>query len=86
MTKNYIVLAQIAYNLQDAGEELSKIIEMIRPNEEIDENEFNVRMAHLYNHLNTAWNVRNLDSDDFESANEEQLNLWKKFPKDMTPL
>jgi hypothetical protein len=86
MTKDYVVLAQIAYDLQDASEELSAIIELIRPNEEIDEDEFNVRFAHLYWHLNSAWNVRNLSDKDLDSANSEQSNLWGKFPKDLNPL
>ena len=86
MTKDYVVLAQLDYDLQDASEELSKITELIHPNVEIDEEEFNVRMAHLYSHLNAAWNIRNLSSDDLESADEEQLELWKEFPRDLKPL
>lgn len=86
MTKDYVVIAQIAYDLQDASEELSAIIELIRPNEEIDEDEFNVRFAHLYSHLNAAWNVRNLSSEELESADGEQSDAWKEFPKDLKPL
>ena len=86
MTNDPVVLAQIAYDLQDASEELSAIIELIRPDKEIDEDEFNVRFAHLYWHLNSAWSVRNLIGEDLDSANDEQLNLWGEFPKDLKPL
>ncbi len=86
MTKDYAVLAQIAFDLQDASEELSKIIEMIRPPDEIDEDEFNVRMAHLYSHLNAAWNVRNTTGDALEFADKRQRNSWKRFPEDLQPL
>ncbi len=86
MTKDYLVLAQIGYDLRDAIEELQKIIELSHPNTEFDEDEFNVRMAHLYSHLNTAWNVRNLVEKDLETADGNQLNLWKEFPKDITPM
>jgi hypothetical protein len=86
MTNDYVVIAQIAYDSQDASEELSAIMELIEPNKEIDEEEFNVRFAHLYSHLNAAWNVRNLSSDDLESAVEKQLDLWKEFPTDLKPL
>ncbi len=86
MTKDYVVIAQIAYDLQDANEELLEIMELIRPDVEIDEDEFNVRMAHLYSHLNSAWNCRNLTSDDLDSADGHQLDLWKRFPEDLKPL
>lgn len=48
MTNDYVVIAQIAYDLQDASEELPAIMELIEPNKEIDEDEFNIRIAHLY--------------------------------------
>jgi hypothetical protein len=86
MTKDYVVLAQIGYDLQDASEELSKITEMMHPNKEIDEDAFNVRMAHLYSHLNAAWNIRNLTGDDLECADGNKIDSWKEFPKDLTPL
>lgn len=86
MTNDYVVIAQIAYDLQDASEELVELLKLIEPHKEIDEDEFNVRFAHLYSHLNAAWNVRNLSSDDLESANGKQLDLWTEFPTDLKPL
>ncbi len=86
MTEDYVVQAHISYDLQDASEELSKLIEMIRPGEAIDEGEFNVVFAHLYWHLNSAWNARNLTSDDLESAHGERMNLLGQFPSDIKPL
>lgn len=86
MNKNYLVLAQISYDLHDASEQLSEIIKLIQPDAEIDENEFKWRMAHLYSHLNTAWNIHNLTNEVLESADGKQLDLWKEFPKDLKPL
>jgi hypothetical protein len=86
MTKDYVVIAKIAYDLQDASDDLSKIMELFRQNIEIDEDEFKWRMAHLYNHLNTAWNVRNLSDNELEFADRNQRNLWKKFPEDLEPM
>jgi hypothetical protein len=86
MTKDYVVVAKIAYDLQDASDELSEIMELFRPNIEIDEEEFKWRMAHLYNHLNTAWNVRNLSDNELEFADGKQIDLWKEFPKDLEPM
>lgn len=79
------MIAQIAYDLQDAAQELSEIMKLISSQTAIDKDEFNVRMAHLYSHLNTAWNVRNLTSNDLDSADGKQRDLWMKFPEDLTP-
>jgi len=86
MTEDYLVLAQIAYDLQDASEELSKLKEMFSPNVKIDENEFRVNMARLYAHLNSAWNIRNLNGKVLESTDKTTRIHWKKFPKDIDPL
>jgi hypothetical protein len=86
MTHDYNVRAQIAYNLTDALEELSHIIEMFGPEAEIDEDGFRARMAHLYWHLNTAWNMRNVSGDEFQLAGKGQLNAWGQFPGDLEPL
>lgn len=83
MTEDYNVRAQIAYNLQDAQEELSHLIQAFHPESDIDEDEFRVGMAHLYSHLNTAWNMRNASGKDFEAAGGEQLRAWKQFPTDI---
>lgn len=86
MNQDYEVCAYIAWNLDDACEELSQIIEMIRPDAEIDEAEFKSRLTHLYSHLNTAWNVRNESSDSINAASAEKLQAWKLFPKDINTL
>ena len=86
MNKEYEVLAYISWNLEDAIEQLTKISKMITPNAEIDEEIFNVGMADLYGHLNTAWNVRHLKSGDLNSADGEQIDLWKQFPDDIKPI
>ena len=83
MNQDYETLAYITWNLEDAQEELSRILESIRPGAEIDEADFRARMAHLYSHLNTAWNVRNASASDIDAADGEQLNAWKRFPGDI---
>jgi len=86
MTKDYVVIAKIANDLQDASDELSEIMELFRPNIGVDEDEFKWRMAHLYSHLNVAWNVRNLSFEELNSADGKQIDLWKEFPKDLEPM
>jgi hypothetical protein len=85
MNIDYAVKAAISYNLEDALEELAQISDMFRPNVEVDESELKVRMAHLYSHLNTAWNMRNVSEADLESADGEQMKEWSRFPTDLDP-
>ena len=85
MQQDHTVKAAISRNLDDALEELVVISEMFRPYAEVDESEFKVRMAHLYSHLNTVWNVRNASGADLESADSEQINAWSRFPTDLHP-
>ena len=84
MNQDYETRAYITWNLEDAQEELSRILEGVSPGKEIDEDEFRVRMAHLYSHLNTAWNVRNAGAGDIDSAGGDQLNAWMCFPTDIS--
>jgi hypothetical protein len=86
MTEDYLVLAEMSYDLRDASEELSKIIDLISPDGIFDQSEFDVKFAHLFWHLNKAWNIRNLTNKDLESADGKQLNSWAQFPTDLKPL
>ncbi len=84
MKIDYEVVASISYDLSDAQEDLTKIIELFDyKNELYDEDEFRVRMAHLFWHLNSAWHTRNITAKDLENADGKQMNLWGKFPKDI---
>jgi hypothetical protein len=86
MMDDYAVRAHCSYNLADALEDLGAIDEMVRPNVEIDEEEFRVRMAHLYWHLNSVWNSRNLSSEELDAADHGRLNELGQFPKDLEPI
>ena len=86
MTNDYCVNASIAYDLSDAKEDLDAIIDLFRPNEKVDEAEFRVRMAHLYYHLNLAWNKRNLTDNELEITDGKGLNRLAQFPLDITPM
>ena len=85
MQQDYTVEAAISSNLEDALEELVVMSEMFRPHTKVDESEFKVRIAHLYSHLNTAWNVRNASEADLASADSGRVNAWSRFPTDLHP-
>ena len=85
MTNDYTVNASIAYDLNDARDEIDSILELFAPNEKVDETEFRVRMAHLYFHINCAWNKRDLSDAELESADGKALTRLAQFPLDITP-
>jgi hypothetical protein len=71
------------YELADAQEQLNEIVDRFTPDAETNESDFQVWFAHLYGHLNTAWNMRHCSAQDHDSADGKQLDKWKQFPTDM---
>lgn len=84
MNPDYETLAYMAWNLGEAQEELSRLLDALRPGAEFDEAEFRVGMAHLFSHLNTAWNVRNASASEIDAASGERINAWMCFPDDLS--
>ncbi len=85
MRQDYELRAYIVYNLGDALEELSRIVEAMHLEAEVDEEEFASRMAHVYKHLNLAWNMRDARGDEVGRATSEQMEKWSQFPDDLKP-
>lgn len=83
MNQDYETRAYIAWNLDDAREELAHIIEMVKPEAKVEAEEFKGRMVHLYSHLNTAWNERVASAAEIEAASGEQLREWSGYPVDL---
>ena len=54
MNQDYETRAYITWNLEEAQEELSRILESIRPSTELDEAVFRTQMTILFSHLNAA--------------------------------
>ena len=79
-----VAWAALMYELEDAQEGLESLFQNIAEDAEFSAVEFQVHMAHIYSHLNRAWNGRN--------ATEQQLDdttvweKWGRFPTDIEPL
>lgn len=76
-------LNNILLHLEEAKEELEKIISEIKNNTEYDEVEFYIRMQHLYNHINTAWNTRNIAKNRLNKISEKDFYELRKMPQDI---
>ncbi|MBI5695356.1 MAG: hypothetical protein HZC51_06395 [Nitrospirae bacterium] len=73
-------------NLLEAREEIDAIIKELAGKPEHGEGGLSVRFAHIYHHINFAWNIRNIKlnkEDRIAVCSEEDFNDWRQFPQDM---
>ncbi len=72
------------YELEDAEDGLKCLFKDISENSEFGEAEFRIHMAHIYAHLNRAWNSRNII--DKLAGNEGNWREHTHFPTDLEHL
>ena len=72
------------YELEDAQDGLKSMFKDIAEDPEFDETDFRIHVAHIYAHLNRAWNARN--SSSAQQDNETLWHEWGRFPIDIEPL
>ena len=68
------------YELDDLKEHLESLIDQMNNSGEIEAEDYQTQIGHLYAHLNRAWNSRN-DITDIDDKNFEKLS---EFPKDIS--
>ena len=78
MNRGHVLL-----HLAEAQEEIAKTLEDIRTTPDYDYGEFWVAMQHLYHHLNTAWNARDVPEERVNAATDADFNRWGQFPTDL---
>ena len=81
-TENPAEWALLMFELSDAKEHLGNLIEVEMDSEDFSEQEFRIALAHIYSHLNRAWNMRR-NSGELTS---EQFDSFAQFPEDIKPL
>jgi hypothetical protein len=78
MNKEWVV-----WNLKEAQKELTRTIADLESDSEYDYPEFSVAMAHLYHHLNTAWNSRDVSEQVASECSQENFDRWRQMPTDI---
>ena len=83
---NVLQWANLMYELEDAHEHLSNLINDMNENKGADDDDFceidfSVQLSHIYAHLNIAWNSRNL-TKDYKIKDRGKLS---QFPNDLKP-
>ena len=74
----------ILSHLREAHEELTRTIARIESEAAVDEIEFEIAVAHAYNHLNTAWNARAVSDERMAASSEDDFYAWRAFPSDIS--
>jgi hypothetical protein len=67
----------VLWNLREAKEELDRTIADIEGDAEYDDPEMWVAMAHLYEHLNIAWNARHASEHDVRECSQANYERWR---------
>ena len=79
-----VAWATFMYELEDAQEHLLTLCKQLNSNNEYGDIEFQIDLAHVYSHLNRAWNGRNATEE--QSDDESLWHQWSQFPTDIEPL
>ena len=72
----------ILYNLRDAGEQIDEIVRLAESGD-LDETNFQIKLEHVYHHLNFAWNLSRIGSKRAARCVRKDFNEWSKFPRDL---
>ena len=68
--------------LEDAHEHLGNLIKEMQSSGKIDVESYAVHVAHIYAHLNRAWNSRECEGE----LSEKQWEEYRSYPKDLEPI
>ena len=74
----------ILYNIQEAREQLEEIEKQLK-DKNLSEIGFQIKLEHAYHHLNIAWNIRHVSTEEYREISDKNFNKWSKFPKKIKP-
>jgi len=72
----------ISSNISEALEELNRINDELSA-KSLDEVDFQIKLQHVYHHLNMAWNVRHIKTEQYRNMSDEDFEQWGSFPTDI---
>jgi hypothetical protein len=84
---NPIAWALLGFELTDAQEHLAQLCQEMQQNPAFGETDFRLSLAHVYAHLNRAWNRRAATDAQVEPETKQATwDEWSRFPTDIEPL
>ena len=72
----------VLLNLREAHEALAGIIRDIESQPDYGYGNYIIDMTHVYHHVNTAWNIQNVDQETAKNCNKKNFFKWRQFPKE----
>ena len=81
MNKDYLL-----FHLKEGLEQLSRTVSECESDPSYSEGQLLLDMQHLYHHLNTAWNTREVGPQIIAQASDHDFNLWGSYPADLKTL
>jgi hypothetical protein len=72
----------IGSNLDEAIEELVRIRADISTGK-VAEADLQVKLCHAYHHLNFAWNIRHVSTDEYRQLTDAQFKRWGRYPSEI---
>jgi hypothetical protein len=73
----------VSFHLKEAQEAIQQLIVDLEQNPDYDDVEFRIDIAHLYNHINTAWNARDVADEETSELTDDLFYQWRAFPTDI---
>lgn len=72
----------VLFHLREAHAELARTIAKIG-DLAVNEVDLEIAFAHMYNHLNTAWNSRAASDEQVASQTDDDFYNWRAYPADI---
>jgi hypothetical protein len=73
----------VLWHLREAAEAMAVTLKEIESDPDYDQGELEHALRHVYHHLNTAWNARDVSQDRIDACSEEDWLAWRTFPADI---
>lgn len=73
----------VLFHLREAHEAIEGLIQEIEDDADYDADVLYVDMQHVYHHVNTAWNTRDVSSERTHTCSQEDFDAWRQFPSDL---
>ena len=70
----------ILANIREAREQLEGLESQIASSNRPVETELELALRHTYHHVNMAWNVRHIETENYKKLTESDFKKWGKFP------
>jgi hypothetical protein len=73
----------MAHNLAETREQIEQIEKGATTGDRPSEFELPAMFEHAYHHLNFAWNIRHISTENYSNLSDAEYNQWGRFPVEL---